>query len=225
MKALKPRFIQVDCRETNKLDLRQAKAVLKYKPDIIILEYPNNEKTPDTIFNKYAPANKPLKKLPKFSKETFAMNPWVKSDVVMWNNVVYLWKKEECQVLIYQIDAPSELVSEWLLVWNNMYPCALKNWLWWVRSYLRERYMAKNVQWVLSQYKLKKRPTILIFLQSFHWEHVKFLLQNPSTKHVWNYYFGKFNNLQPSVIARTLRKQNKVFYKHWKIISGFKVKS
>ena len=221
MKALKPRFIQVDCRETNKLDLRQAKAVLKYKPDIIILEYPNNKKTPDTIFNKYAPANKPLKKLPKFSKETFAMNPWVKSDVVMWNNVVYLWKKKERQVLIYQIDAPSELVSEWLLVWNNMYPCALKNWLWWVRIYLRERYMAKNVQWVLSQYKLKKRPTILIFLQSFHWEHVKFLLRNPSKKQIWDYYFGRFNNLQPSVVARTLRKQNKIFYKHWKMISGF----
>ena len=143
----------------------------------------------------------------------------------MWNNVAYLWKKEGCQALIYRVDAPSELVSEWLLVWKNMYPCALKNWLWWVRIYLRECYMAKNVQWVLSQYKLKKRVIILIFLQSFHWEHVKFLLRNPSKKQIWDYYFGRFNNLQPSGIARTLRKQNKVFYKHWKIISGFKVKS
>ena len=225
MKTLKPRFIQIDCREINKLDLRQARAVLKYKPDIIILEYPNNKKTPDTIFNKYTPANKPLKNLPKFSKETFVVNPWVKSDVVMWNNIAYLWTKEKRQALVYSVDAPSELVREWFYVWENMYPCALKNWLWWTIIYLRECYMAKNVRWILSRYQLKKRPTVLIFLQSFHWEHVKFLLRNPSAKQIWNYYFGKFDNLRPSIVAQTLKKQNKIFYKHWKIISDFRIKS
>lgn len=224
MKTLNPKFIQINCRETKKTDLRQARGVLEYKPDIIIMEYPNNKKTPDTIFNKYSPADKPLKKLPKFSKETLLIAPWAKSDVVMWNNIAYLWKKKEHQVFIYKVDAPSELVNEWFSVWENMYPCALKNWLWWARIYLRERYMAKNIQWVLSQYQLKKRPIILIFLQSFHWEHVKFLLQNPSAKQIWNYYFGRFNNLRPSVVAQTLRKQNRVFYKHWKMISGFRVK-
>ena len=225
MKGLKPRFIQIDCREKNRSDLRQAKAVLKYKPDIIILEYPNNKDTPDTLFNAYEPAHKPLKKLPTFSKETLAISPWVKSDVVMWNNIAYLWKKEKQQVLLYQVDAPKELVNEWLLVWKNMYPCDLKNWLWWVRIYLRERYMAKHIQWALSHYTIKKRPIVLVFLQSFHWEHVKFLLKNPSTKQVWDYYFGTFKGLQPLDISQIIRKQNKVFYKHWKIISGFKTKS
>ena len=225
MRISSPRCIQIDCRETRKLDLRQARAVLQYKPDIIILEYPNNNKTPNMIFNKYSPANKPLKKLPKFSRETFIINPWVKSDIVMWNNIAYLWGKEKHQVLLYPVDAPTELVKEWFLVWDNMYPCALKNWLWWTRIYLRERYMAKNIQWILSHYLLKKKPTILIFLQSFHWKHVKFLLENPSAKQIWNYYFGRFKNLQPFLVPQTLKKENMIFYKHWGMVSGFKVES
>lgn len=225
MKTLKPKFIQIDCRETKNVDLRQARAVLKYRPDIIILEYPSDKIGPDTIFNKYRPENKPLKKLPKFSKETLAINPWVKSDIVMWENIVHLWKKENHQVLIYQADAPAELVKEWFFVWENMYPCALKNWLWWTRIYLRECYMAQNISWILSNYRINKNPTILIFLQGFHWEHVKFLLGNPSAKQIWSYYFGRFKDLQPSLVEQTLKKENKIFYKYWKLVSGFKVQS
>ncbi len=40
---LKPIIHNVECTESaTKLDLRQARAVLRYKPDIIFLEYPNN---------------------------------------------------------------------------------------------------------------------------------------------------------------------------------------
>lgn len=220
---MKIRFIQFDCREKDKLDLRQAKAVLKYKPDIIFLEYPNNKKTPDTIFNKFSPLNKPIKKLPnKFSKKTLLLCPWLKSDIIMWDNIVHLWKKEKHQVLVYYADAKEELLNEWLIVWENMYPSALKNWLWWVKIYLREYYMVKNIKWALSKYKSKENLTVLVFLQSFHWEHVRFLLKNPSSKQIWNYYFGKFKGLKPSIITKILQKENKVFYKYWKKISNFK---
>lgn len=211
VETLKPKFIQIDCRETKNIDLRQAKAVLKYRPDIIILEYPSGKGGPDTIFNKYRPENKPIEKLPKFSKETLLVNPWVKSDIVMWKNIVHLWKKEKRQVMVYQTDAPTELVKEWFFVLENMYPCALKNWLWWTRIYLRECYMAQNISWILSNYRINKNPTILIFLQSFHWEHVKFLLGNPSAKQIWNYYFGRFEKLQPSLVSQVLKKEKKLF--------------
>lgn len=223
MKHLEPRFIQVNCREMNRVDLRQAKAVSKYQPDIIVLEYPSDKETPDTVFNKFLPVDKPLNKLPKFSKKIFALNPWAKSDLAMWDNIAYLWKNNH-QTLIYRADAPSDLVREWYLVWKNMYPCAMKNWLWWTRIYLRERYMVRNIRWVLSHYHSKQRPTVLIFLQSFHWRHVQFLLKNPSGKQIWNYYFGKFKGLRPSVVAQTLKKHNKVFYKHWGKMSGFGAK-
>ena len=140
----------------------------------------------------------------------------------MWNNIVHLWKKENHQTLIYYVDAAEELLNEWLIVWENMYPSALKNWLWWVKIYLREYYMVKNIRWALSKHKSKENLTILVFLQSFHWGHVRFLLKNPSSEQIWNYYFGKFKGLKPLIITKTLQKENKVFYKYWKKISNFK---
>ena len=68
---MKPTYFQFNCKEIDKLDLHQANAVLKHKPDIIVLEYPNNNKTPDLPFNQYSPLKKPkgmiksrLKKFP-----------------------------------------------------------------------------------------------------------------------------------------------------------------
>jgi len=221
---MKPKFIQFDCREMNKLDLRQANAVLEYKPDIIILEYPNNNKTPDLLFNKYDVLKKPKgmvrERVKEFSDEILKIHPWVKADTIMWRNVVGLWAKGH-QVLVYAIDAPSELTSEWLEVWRYTYPCVKKNWPWWVQIYLRERMMANNVQWILRNYKEKENPTTLIFLQSFHWDHVKFLLKNPSKKEIWNYYFGKFSEVNKSDIAMKIKSLNKIFHKYWKKVSDF----
>lgn len=81
--------------------------------------------------------------------------------------------------------------------------------------------MANNVQWILRNYKGKENPTVLIFLQSFHWDHVKFLLKNPSKKAIWNYYFGKFSEINKSDIAIKIEGLNKVFYKYWKKFSDF----
>ena len=220
---MKPKYIQVSCKETEELDLCQAEAVLKFKPDIIVLEYPNNNKTPDSPFNKYGALNKPkemvAERLKEFPDEVLKIHPWVKADTIMWRNVASLWAQDH-QVLIYVVDAPSELTNEWLEVWKHTYPCVKKNWVWWVKIYLRERIMANNVRWMLNNYK-EKNPTILVFLQSFHWDHVKFLLKNPSKDEIWNYYFGKFSAVNKDNIEEKIKSLNKVFYKYWKRFSDF----
>lgn len=220
---MKGTFIQVDCIEGKKLDPKQAKAVIKYKPDIILLEYSDEGKTPDTIFNKYTTENKPWRLLEeqiKRLKKHAVITPWIKSDILMWRNVSKLWRSGH-EVKVYRIDAPRDLVGEWNEVWRNMYPSARKNWLWWVRIYLREKYMAKNIEWIFSKYKLKDDSTILVFLQSFHWEHVQFLLTNPLRDEIWKYYFGNFPEVSQTTIAEKIKSNNKVFYKYWKRVSDF----
>ncbi|MBL7036747.1 hypothetical protein ISR94_02800 [Candidatus Microgenomates bacterium] len=222
---MKYKFIQVNCIEGDNIDLRQAESILKYKPDIVLLEYPNNNKTPNTIYNSYKPNNKPLhliKEQQKRLQRHIKTMPWVKSDIVMWENIEKLWKMNH-QVLVYRTDAPNKLTNEWFEVWNHMYPCAKRNWLWWVQIYLREKYMAKNTKWILDNIKVKdkKELTVLVFLQSFHWRHVKFLLKDPSTEKIWNYYFGKFPQVNKNNISEKIKNLNMVFYKHWVKISDF----
>jgi hypothetical protein len=221
---MKPKYIQINCRETDKLDLRQAKAVLRHKPDIIILEYPNNRKTPDLPFNKYEALEKPKemvkKRLKGFPKKVLKIHPWAKADTIMWQNIASLWARGH-QILVYAVDAPNELTREWLGAWRHAYPCIKKNWLWWVKIYLRERIMASHLQWILKHYKKKQEPMTLIFLQDFHWEHVKFLLNNPSKDKIWDYYFGKFSEVNKSNIAGKIKKLNRLFYKYWQRFSDF----
>ncbi len=214
---MKPKYIQVNCKEEKGIDMRQAEAALKYKPDIILLEYPNPNKTPNTIFNKYKPKDKPfylVKKQQENLKEVQRTMPWVKSDIVMWENISWLWRQGH-QVFVYNVDASSELTSELYEIWKNKYPNIKKNWLWWVRIYLRESIMTKNIQWILDNYKERKDPTILVFLQSFHWDHVKFLLKNPSKDKIWDYYFEKFSEVSKDNIEGKIKDLNKVFYKYW----------
>lgn len=222
---IRPKFIQVNCEETKKLDLRQANVVKNLKPDIIILEYPNSNPTPSLVFNNYPPLEKPKdlvkKRTSEFSKEVLRVNPWVKADTIMWKNVANLWKADH-QVMVFAVDAPNELTNEWFEVWLKMYPCAKKNWLWWVQIYLRERFMANNIFWILNNYKLKEKPKTLVFLQSFHWLHVKFLMKNPSKNKIWEYYFGQFEEVDQRDIKERVKKHNKIFAKYWDKVSDFR---
>ncbi len=228
---MKIKYTQVDCREEinsknwNKPDFRQAEHVLKFRPDIIITESAAN-RTPDTIYNKFNTKQKPLQDIKKHQQ-------WLKkvskvpgngdaiSDVLLWNNIMKLWNDDH-NVLVYNTDGPDKLRSEFFEVWKYMYPCALKNWLWWVRIYLREKYMVENIRWVLEKNKGRKELHIAIFLQNFHWEHVKFLMNNPTKKEIWNYYFAQFKEISPKNITEKIKEQNKVFYKYWLQISDFK---
>ena len=227
---MKIKYIQVDVKEEinsknwSKPDYRQAEYVLKYKPDIIIFESPA-DKTPDTIYNKYSCDKKPLDLIRKYRNRLIESskvpgNGDALSDARLFDNVVKLWKTGH-DVLLYNIDGPSELRREFFEVWKYMYPSALKNWLWWVRIYLREKYMTKNLKWVLEKNKDKESVTIAIFLQGWHWRHIKFLLSNPSRKEVWKYYFSRFKEVDEKDIGEKIKKENKVFYKYWLRMSDF----
>lgn len=223
------KFIQINCNEEINTknwkgpDYRQAKAVLKYRPDIIIFESASKNRTPNTVYNKYICEKKPIKLVRSHQK-------WLKkkskeygdatSDIPIWDNIVKLWGERQ-NVLLYDADGSNELRQEFFEVWKYMYPCALKNWLWWVRIYLREKYMAKNIKWILKKNKSKKNLIVVIFIQNFHWKHIKFLLNNPTKKQIWNYYFKNFKGITKINITKKIKRENKILYKYWKNISDF----
>ena len=199
---MKPKYIQVDCTEGNRVDLRQSKAILRYKPDLIFLEYSKV-------------SSKPILKPVHISKSIISKYPWTESDNFMWANIVKLWNRNH-RVLVYAVDGPHDLVSG-----ANIYSCdktrpyKTTSLFWWVRIYLRECFMVKNIKLILKQYKNKENPVILVFLQSFHWQHVKFLLSDPSKKAIWIFYFRRFGELTSKDVSRLVNEENKILFKYW----------
>lgn len=222
----KPKFKQINCTESrgSGLDLRQAEAILTYRPDIVLLEYPCNSEPPDMPFNAFAPRDKPdamvHERIKDFPAEVLEKDSWVAADSVMWRNIAQLWS-EGHQVLTYPTDGPSELTSEWREVWDNMYPQATKNWVWWVQIYLRERLMAHHIRYVLDKHSDMQKPTVMVYLERFHWIHVKFLLSEPSRQDIWDYYFGRFREVDQTSIADRIGALNPVFYRYWQEYSDF----
>ncbi len=221
---LKPRYVQRDCVEGDKIDLRQADAVLKHKPDIIIFELPQSHNgKPGTIFNRYSCAHKPIEKVEaiiKGKKHAAKKFPYAASDIAVWENIQRLWK-QGVNVQIYNVDAPIKMRREYVAVEATGYPSVRKDWLFWVYLYLRDTYMARNIKHILDTYSLKSNPTILVCLQSIHWKHAQFLLTNPSSQKTWKYYFGKFPALTPSVVTSQVRRRNRVLGEYWKKLQHF----
>lgn len=148
---LKPRFIQRSCIEGNKIDLRQAEAVLKYKPDIIIFEMPKGKNGPSTIFNRYSCKNKPIDKVDKIisNLEIVAKKyPYALSDVAVWKNIKKLWG-QGINTQIYNVDSP-DLLRRGYVYFERKYSFLANKWLFWVYLYLRDFYMAKNIKIVFD---------------------------------------------------------------------------
>lgn len=191
------KFIQVGCKERDGIDPAQAKAVLKHKPDIILFEYPQNNKTPDTIFNKYLPAKKPKKEVTKMIqmlKVASKSQSWVQSDVQVFKNIDKLWSKGK-QVYLYFIDAPSKITSARLDENNKLhrpFPKIQKYLWWWKKMYARESYMTKHLKWILKKHE-EKDIKILVFLEKFHWNNVQFRMKAKSKEAIQEYYFSTFN--------------------------------
>lgn len=216
---------QFSCFEGKKVDLRQANAVLHHRPDVIIFEASPVGRTPNSIFNKHKPSSKPLTKITKHKemlRQLAKKALWVLSDVYVYDNIVKLWK-EGHDVKLYNVDASSELLKVNLNIdthWDPK-PCRRgAHFEWWVRIYLREKIMTKNILKIFSQTKVKN-SNVLIFLQSFHWRNVQFLIQNPSKREMYKYYFGAFKNMNIKTINERVKKGNKVLYKYWKKFSDF----
>lgn len=219
---IKPKFIQRNCIEGSKIDLRQSDAVKKYKPDIIIFEMPEIKNSPNTIFNQYSCQNKPLEKVEKIIenlKISAKKYPYAKSDIAVWHNILALWK-QGINVQIYNVDSPDLLRRSYIFT-ETSYLSARKEPYFWAFLYLREAFMAKNIKKILKNYSKKENPLILIFLQSIHWDHVKFLLKNPSKNKIWKFYFGRFKKINKKNISEIIKKQGPVLYKYWKKYSIF----
>lgn len=211
------KFIQKDCIEGDKIDLRQANAILKYKPDIVLFELPAGKLGPDTLFNKYPVHKKPLKKVDeiiKNLKESALKYPYALSDVATWENIKKLWAQGH-NVYIYNIDSPNELRRGYFET-EVAYPKARRAWLFWVYLYIRDSYMAKNTGVVLENYRDKTSPIVVVFVQSIHWKHVLFLLEKPKKEEVFKYYFGRFPKLSSKTIDSELKQKNLFLYTWWR---------
>ncbi len=211
----KTKFIQIDCVEGKQMDSRQAKAITKYHPDIIVLEYPNDGKTPDFDFNNYPANKKPIQKVLKIQemlRKTAKTNPWAQSDIDMWENIISEWKNGN-NVLVFKIDGPIKLTSD--TDHRNKFTGIPHHIKWWTRIYLREQFMVKNMNYILNKYPNAK--TVLVFLQSFHWDHVKLLLKDPTKNKVWKLYFSRFKNLTKESLELKLKKYPNIlsYYKKY----------
>jgi len=114
---LYPKFIQFNCEEGDKVDLRQAKATLKYKPDIIVFELPKDSKELSAIFNHYSCENKPIKKIDliiKNLKKAAKKYPYAISDVFVWENIKKMWG-QGINTQIYNVDSPDKIRREFFL--------------------------------------------------------------------------------------------------------------
>jgi hypothetical protein len=224
-KIISMKIHQFSCREQDNIDLRQANAVIKHRPNIIILEAPMPEADSSLFFDSNESIAKQKKilqnkisNLKKVSKEF----PWVASDITLFENVFELSKSGH-PIKIYSVDAPSQLLKETIInKWNLMNKPRKRGsmFLWWVYIYLREKIMADNLRVIFKD--VKKDTSILIFLQKFHWLNVKFQLSNPTKESLWNYYFGKFKKIKRSDVVNILKINNPVLYEYWMKHSDFK---
>jgi hypothetical protein len=204
--------------EGSKIDLRQADAILKHRPDIIMFEMPRGKNDIGTIFNKFSCEKKPLKRVNEIIKKlelSAKKYPYALSDVAVWDNIKKLWTEGK-DVKIYNIDSPDEIRREFHLFQDPGYPAVRKDPVFWAYLYLRDSHIAKNIKWVLDNYTDKNDPLVAVFLQSIHWKHATFLITNPTNGEIWKYYFGRFPKLTPGMLEELISKKSKVLARHWK---------
>ena len=224
----RPKFIQCSCIEGNRIDLRRARAVIKHRPDIIIFELPKGNRGAGPIFNRYSCSNKPIKEVNKIIKENRIAAkkfPYVASDIAVWKNIEKLWK-QGINTQIYNVDSPAKIRREGFHLFkkpiSSGYPAVRRDWLFCVYLYLRESCMAKNIKTILDSYHTKKDPIVLIFLESIHWNHVKFLLTNPSKEKILTYYFRRFKNLRADKnVENQIKARSSILNRYWKRIQKF----
>jgi hypothetical protein len=219
------RFIQHSCVEGEGIDLRQADAVLRHSPDIIIFESPRNTRSLGWPSN-----SKPLaEKLQYVKHRTEKLNkvahtyPWVLSEACLLKNVVALWESGH-RIDLYDVDAPSELLRETIKNgWNKIKEPRRRgvHFPWWVYIYLRERMMANNLKEISERY-VDSTVTVLVAMQKFHWLHVQYIRTDPAKSDIFKYYFGAFSGVaQDNINAKVKSIGNPSIEKYWDRVSDF----
>ena len=213
------RFIQANCVEGERVDLRQSVLVKKYKPDVIFFEMPSFEGNPSSPFNAYSIKKKPFAEVEKIKKglrKEAKKTPYALSDVFVWENIASLWRMGH-DVLLFNVDAPRELRQEGLARRKSIQLSRAKRiWEFWAYIYIREAIMAHHMEQTLKKRFGNKKIVAAVFLQSFHWQHMKFLLKHPSKEKIWRYYFGRFPKLTPATITRELKSKAPILSQYWK---------
>lgn len=198
--------------------MRQSAAVKRYKPDIIFFEEPSSGGNPSSPFNRYSANKKPLadvKKIKAGLRKAAKKTPYALSDVFVWENITSLWRAGH-NVLVFNVDAPQELRHEGFERCKSVpLSNAKRTWEFWVYVYVRETIMAYYMEQILKKHFGMKKVVAAVFLQSFHWQHVKFLLRRPSKEKIWRYYFGRFPKLTPATITRELKSKAPVLSRYW----------
>lgn len=213
---------QFSCREGNSVDLRQANALIKHKPDIVIWEAPSNKNSASLVFNPKDTTKKQesvIKDKIALLKKVLKKYRWVASDIKVYENTIKLLKDGK-KIKMYGVDGPYELLQQTIIhKWHliNKPRNKGRHILWWVYIYLRERIMANNIKPLLKNDNQK----VLVFMQKFHWIHVDFLLSEPAKNIIWKYYFGEFHNINKVNILEVLKTKNKILYKYWLKYSDF----
>ena len=213
------RFIQANCREGKKVDLRQAAVVKRYKPDIIFFELPSFNGNPSSPFNAYGIKKKLFARVEKIKKglrHEAGKTPYALSDAFVWDNIATLWR-EGHNVLLFNVDAPQKLRQEGFAQYGSLsLPRIEQAWQFWAQQYVRETIMASHIERILKRYSKRKKLVVAVFLQNFHWHHVQFRLKHPTPGKVWRYYFWRSPKLTPSFVTKALRKERPVLYRYWK---------
>lgn len=219
------KILQFNCHEGDTVDLHQANAVLRHKPDFIFFESPGPAKS---VFNKYKPKEKPVREFNSHIRELKKIAkkyPWVASDVCTYTNIKKLWD-EGHDIKLYPIDGPSELLRVDLKKFsksNNARPERRgTHFAWWVRMYLREKIMSGSVRRIYKIMEWKPNTVGLALVEKFHWRNVQFHLSNPTKKEIYKYYFGEFKNVSLENIGVKVKETNPILHKYWKKYSDFK---
>ncbi len=110
---------QIPCREQNNIDLRQANAVIKHKPNIIIFEAPAGPSP--LFFDSKKPTSKQkeiIKTKINNLKNVAKKYPWVESDIKVFENACDL-ARSGVDLKMYNIDGPGELLQQTIInKWN-----------------------------------------------------------------------------------------------------------
>jgi len=203
---LRPRFIQRSCVEGDHIDLRQAAAIKRFRPDIVLFELPSNQAVPTN----QAEIDQIIAHLEIAAKKY----PYARSDIAVWQNIGQLWRAG-CHLQAFNIDGPDGLRRVVNTEFTEKYPAVRRDWLFWAYLYTRERQMADNIERIINNCD-KPNPTVAVFLQSIHWKHVRFLMRHPQPPQIWRYYFGRFPEITPENIDDKIRQRSPTLGRFWK---------
>ncbi len=215
-------FKQADCIEGKRVDLRQAELIARYKPDLIFFELPARNGKPDTVFNKFAANRKPLRDLLAIKRNLLREArrfPYALSDVYVWDAIQNLWE-EGRNTLVFNVDRPEDVRRAYFKRHGRVsYARAKRHWWFWAYLLVRESEMARHIKQVVE---LRGRRNIIavVLLQSIHWNHVQFLMRNPSKKKIWDYYFGRFPDLTPAKLSALLRTHEQTLFRYWQVVDA-----